>query len=167
MSKLSITANVRNIEEEINRLSSREATLNSQFPEISHHYKDIKLQLYDYLNRARTTNDSLRTLSVDLASVTEKLDDYKDSAEAKDSGNNDTSPLVRVKAALHQIKSEIMNFDLKIGVVSNSLMTAKHSAIKASQAKMLNKLRHKNKGSLRKGAAARLEDSVNSMESDE
>ena len=64
-------------------------------------------------------------LTNDLAEVTEKLDDLKESFESKDSGLHDTSPLVKIKAALQQIKAEIHSFDLRIGVVAHSLLAAR------------------------------------------
>lgn len=64
-------------------------------------------------------------LTNELAEVTEKLEDLKESFESKDSGLHDTSPLVKIKAALQQIKSDIYGFDLRIGVVAHSLLSAR------------------------------------------
>jgi hypothetical protein len=68
--------------------------------------------------------------------VTEKLDDIKESFESKDSGIHDTSPLVRMKAALQQIKAEACAFDLRIGVVSHSLLTARVGATQRRRLKV-------------------------------
>ena len=114
-------------------------------------------------------------LTNELAELTEKLDDMKvpaaqrparfcchtltplsssplptqESFESKDSGIHDTSPLVRIKAALQQIKQESCAFDLRIGVVSHLLLAARVSAThhrrvgEASKAKMRRKGRGK------------------------
>lgn len=73
-------------------------------------------------SKSGRTNEGVAKLTNELAEVTEKLEDIKESFESKDSGNHDTSPLVRMKAALQQIKAEACAFDLRIGVVSHSLL---------------------------------------------
>ena len=104
-------------------------------------------------------------LSQELAEITDKIDEYKDMLESKDSGMNDTSPLVRIKAALQQIKAEIAGFDLRIGVVSHSLLTAKHAALKSTRQQQIRATRQKNKkGGLRRGDAGQLETSTQSLD---
>lgn len=101
--------------------------------------------------------------------MTDKIEELKEEADSKDAGANDTSPLIRIKAALQQIKTEIMNYDLRIGVVSNSLMTAKHTAIKSLRAQMVTNNKHKNKKNLNRRVRSTLnhEDSQNSLDYDE
>lgn len=64
-------------------------------------------------------------MTSDLAELTERLDELKESFDSKDSGLHDTSPLVKIKAALQQVKAEIHSFDMRIGVVSHSLLSAR------------------------------------------
>ena len=71
------------------------------------------MEEFDKVNRS--TNDRVTKLTNDLSEINDKLDELKESFESKDSGINDTSPLVRVKAALQHIKSEISAFDLRLG----------------------------------------------------
>jgi intraflagellar transport protein 57 len=66
-------------------------------------------------------------LTNDLAEITERLEEIKESFESKDSGMNDTSPLVRMKGALQQIKKEIYDYELRIGVVANTVLLARIS----------------------------------------
>lgn len=115
-------------------------------------------------------------LTNELAELTEKLDDMKvptqcpqpkctlfshtdplllapipspqESFESKDSGIHDTSPLVRIKAALQQIKQESCAFDLRIGVVSHLLLAARVSATHHRRVGAANKAkqRHSKRG---------------------
>ena len=64
-------------------------------------------------------------LTGEAAELGDKLEELKESFEARDSGASDASPLVRIKAALQQIKAEIQAFDLRIGVVSHSVLAAR------------------------------------------
>ncbi len=97
--------------------------------------------------RNTTANESVIKLTNDLAEITERLEELKESFESKDNGMNDTSPLVRMKGALQQIKSEIYAFELRIGVVSHSVLVAR---IGTTQRKRLgavqNAKRRRNKG---------------------
>ena len=75
--------------------------------------------------KAAAAHESVGKLTTDLSEVTERLDDLKESFESKDSGLHDTSPLVKIKAGLQQIKSDIHSFDMRIGVVAHSLLAAR------------------------------------------
>lgn len=79
-----------------------------------------------------------------MAEISEKLEELKESFESKDNGLNDTSPLVKIKGALQQLKDEIHNFDMQIGVISNTLMAARihdHNRLRMKQ-QMKAKQRH-------------------------
>lgn len=87
-------------------------------------------------------------LTNDLAEITERLDELKESFESKDSGMNDTSPLVRMKGALQQIKKEIYDYELRIGVVANTVLMSRISTTQRKRIGAVNnakKRRHKGK----------------------
>lgn len=87
----------------------------------------VKHKLEEYEKSSSSAHEIVSRLTNELAEVGEKLDDLKESFESRDSGIHDTSPLVRIKAALQQIKEEIHAFDMRIGVVSHSLLAARVS----------------------------------------
>lgn len=87
----------------------------------------IKSKLEELEKRSSTANESVVKLTNDLAEITERLEEIKESFESKDSGMNDTSPLVRMKGALQQIKKEIYDYELRIGVVANTVLLARIS----------------------------------------
>jgi estrogen-related receptor beta like 1 len=99
--------------------------MNNQFTAVCAEYKEIKLKLEELESKSGKTNEHVAKLTNELSEVSEKLEDLKDTFESKDSGIHDTSPLVRIKAALQQVKAEVMTFDLRIGVVSQSLLAAR------------------------------------------
>lgn len=85
----------------------------------------MKQKLEEFEKKGGAANDAVSKLTNELAELTERLDDIKESFESKDSGMHDTSPLVKIKTALQQIKAESAAFDLRIGVVSHSLLAAR------------------------------------------
>ena len=85
----------------------------------------MKNKLEELEKKSGTAHESVARLTSELAEVSEKLEDLKESFESKDSGLHDTSPLVKIKAGLQQIKADIHSFDMRIGVVAHSLLAAR------------------------------------------
>ncbi len=75
--------------------------------------------------KSSSAHDTVAKQTGVLSEITERLDELKESFESKDSGLHDTSPLVKIKSALQQVKAEINAFDMRIGVVSHSLLSAR------------------------------------------
>lgn len=94
------------------------------------------------------SNEVVSKLTNELAEISEKLEDLKESFESRDSGLNDTSPLVKIKGALQQLKEEIHGFDMRIGVVSQSLLAARvgdHNRLRAKAASKAKQRHARNK----------------------
>jgi estrogen-related receptor beta like 1 len=69
----------------------------------------------------------LRTseMSEKLGSIMEEIDELKDQMNERGDQMSETSPLVHIKQRIRGIKREIRTFNLRIGVVSHSLLSAK------------------------------------------
>ena len=76
-------------------------------------------------SRQQDTGDKVSEYTNELQEVTDKLDIVKSTMEERGSSMTDTSPLVRMKRALKQLKEEIAEMDLRMGVLSHTLMAAK------------------------------------------
>jgi estrogen-related receptor beta like 1 len=114
----------------------------------------VRKELAELESRAGGNNEKMATLTAQLSELSERLDDLKETLESKDSGINDTSPMVRIKAALQQIKSEIHAFDLRIGVVSHSLLSARVSSTSRRRDGAAQNARRRMKKNRRKGEVA-------------
>jgi estrogen-related receptor beta like 1 len=86
---------------------------------------EIKHKLEELEKKGAASHNTVAKYTNELVEITEKLDELKESYESKDVGIHDTSPLIKIKTALQQIKSDIYNFDMRIGVVSNTLLAAR------------------------------------------
>lgn len=109
-------------------MRTKEKYVNNQFTALCGEFKEIKKHLEDLEGKSQQTNEKVAKLTNEQAEIVEKLEDLKENMESKDSGFQDTSPLVRIKASLQQVKSEVYNFDLRIGVVSHTLLAARVTA---------------------------------------
>ena len=77
-----------------------------------------------------------------FANFAEKLNDLKENNE-RDSGKHDT-PLLKLKSALQQIKTESFSFDIRIGVVNHSLYVAKVKDSDRQRSASIMKMRKRN-----------------------
>ena len=119
----------RDISEEMNKMSTREKYINNQFVAIGQDFKEIKQRLEELETKSAAVNEVTTKLQSELTEVSERADEMKDTLESRDSGIHDSSPLVRVKAALQHIKNEVYSFDLRVGVISNTLLASRiHNA---------------------------------------
>lgn len=103
----------------------KEKYLNNQHNAMSLSYIEVKHKLEGLEQKSAATHENVSKLTTTLSEVSERLEDLKESFESKDSGLHDTSPLVKIKAGLQQIKADIHSFDMRIGVVAHSLLAAR------------------------------------------
>ncbi|RYH30093.1 hypothetical protein EON65_06235 [archaeon] len=125
VSKTDLNALSKQVTEELNQMRLKEKYLNNQYNTVCLEYVEVKHKLEELEKKSSSSGEIVSKLNAELAEITEKLDDLKESFESKDSGMHDTSPLVKIKAALQQLKEEIHTYDMRIGVVSNSLLSAR------------------------------------------
>jgi predicted nuclease with TOPRIM domain len=135
-------------------MGTKEKYMNHQFSSVVSAYQDVKKRLEEFEGKSSKVNDKVAKLTNELAELTDKLEEIKETFESKDSVINDTSPLVRTKAALQQIKQESCAFDLRIGVVSHLLLAARVSATHHRRAS------HAHKSKQRHSKSKAVEDSV-------
>jgi estrogen-related receptor beta like 1 len=133
------------ISEELGQLRMKEKYVNNQHNSLCLEFNEVKKKLEEYEKSSSAAHEIVSKLTNELAEVGEKLDDLKESFESRDSGLNDTSPLVRIKAALQQIKEEIHAFDMRIGVVSHSLLAARMSDHMRIRVKAANKAKQRHR----------------------
>jgi intraflagellar transport protein 57 len=115
----------RDVSEEMNKMATREKYINNQFVSIGQDFKEVKQSLEELETKSGAANEVTSKLQNELAEINERADEMKDTLESKDSGIHDSSPLVRMKAALQHIKNEVYSFDLRVGVISNTLLASR------------------------------------------
>ena len=72
-------------------------------------------------DRQKSSHD-LKSARDELQAVTHHLEDVKEMVEEKGKSITDTSQLVRIKTTLQDMKAEIRDFDLEIGVLEHTLL---------------------------------------------
>lgn len=124
---MTVSSASRQVADELNKMRMKEKYLSNQYNALGLEYVEVKHRLEEVDAKNGSAHEVMARLTSELAELSERLDELKESFESKDSGLHDTSPLVKLKAALQQVKAEIHAFDMRIGVVSHSLLSARTS----------------------------------------
>ena len=109
----------------LDRIVSKERYINNQFDNMQYKFRGLKQKLEMAEKRFETTKESVQELSESLAVVSDRLEEIKESQENRGSSMTDTGPLVRMKKAMKTLKEEMVNMEIRIGVLSHTLMQAK------------------------------------------
>jgi len=124
----SCTKQLRNINENLTqsleRIETKEGSLQQSFDYIGREFKLVQEKLKTVQSVHETSNEAVETLSNELSAVSEALDELKDNMDSRGNSMVDTSPLQKIRKALTKLKSEIKQMELRIGVVSQSLLQA-------------------------------------------
>lgn len=115
----------RRIADAKEKISVKENYINKQFEQKKDSYSSLKDELDVIEKRSSTTTEHVNQLTNDLATISDQLDEMKGTMTDRGNSMTDTSPLVQIKQALKSIKTEVVSFDLQIGVVSHTLMQQK------------------------------------------
>ncbi|CCI46550.1 unnamed protein product [Albugo candida] len=122
--------------ETLQRMESKEKAINTQFEQTRQEYHQLKERLISLTERCREESQNVDLMTKEHADITEQLRDTKTIIDERGSKLTDTTPLVDIKRALKTLQTEIQDFDLKVGVVSHTLLQAKSKQlIRASRQK--------------------------------
>merc|ERR1712084_123262 len=109
----------------LDRIRSKEGFINTQF---EHRALDFREQ-QEELNRVQTQytelNEVVMNLQIELKNVADELDVVKNDMEERSSTVTDTAPIVKMKDAFKKLRSDTRQLEVRIGVVSHTLMQAK------------------------------------------
>lgn len=113
------------IKSSVERLQSKERYMNSHFDSIIREYKEVQERLKSVQQRQASAGEAVGKYQNSLQGIVERLEDVKVQMDERNSGMTDTSPVVRIKKALQTLKRQIKEMELRMGVLSHTLMHAK------------------------------------------
>jgi len=103
----------------------REKSINTSFKHLMVEHKACAEKTTESQLAVQAVQATVNKFSTELAAISDVLDDVKQNIEEKGNSVTDTSPLIKVKAALSSIRSECRSLDLQIGVVSHAVLQAR------------------------------------------
>ena len=116
------------MEEALKEVSSRERNINEGFEHQIKKYRANTEEMNEAKSKYEQSAETVNNLTNNLSGISEELDDVKNQMDDRGNSMTDTSPVVRLKKALVQVKSDTKQMDLRIGVVQHVLHKAKTSA---------------------------------------
>uniref|UniRef100_A0A8C8YXM9 Intraflagellar transport protein 57 homolog n=1 Tax=Prolemur simus TaxID=1328070 RepID=A0A8C8YXM9_PROSS len=109
----------------LEKIGSREKYINNQLEHLVQEYRAAQAQLSEAKERYQQGNGGVTERTRLLSEVTEELEKVKQEMEEKGSSMTDGAPLVKIKQSLTKLKQEIIQMDIRTGVVEHTLLQSK------------------------------------------
>lgn len=128
--KGSLSQLAEEVEEHLKMVSDREGNINQRFDHKIRIYRDTMQETSVKKAEYEASVETNNMLSNNLSTISEELDDIKNQMDEQGSSMTDTSPVVKMKKALSQVKGDTKQMEVRIGVVQHVLHHAKMAKIK-------------------------------------
>jgi len=115
----------KSIQTALQRVVSKEKYINSQFDKMQNEYREQQQKMVEVQERYTTSHESVQELSETLSIISARLEEVKAVRESRGNSMTDTKPLVRIKHAMKVLKAEMVQMEVRIGVVGHTLMQSK------------------------------------------
>ncbi|KAG8013768.1 Intraflagellar transport protein 57-like protein [Nibea albiflora] len=109
----------------LEKVSSREKYINNQLEHLIQDYRGAQAKLSEAKERYQQASGGVTERTRVLAEISEELEKVKQEMEEKGSSMSDGAPVVKIKQSLTKLKQEIVQMDVRIGVVEHTLLQAK------------------------------------------
>ncbi|XP_068582316.1 intraflagellar transport protein 57 homolog isoform X2 [Cebidichthys violaceus] len=109
----------------LEKVSSREKYINNQLEHLIQEYRSAQAKLSESKERYQQASGGVTERTRVLAEISEELEKVKQEMEEKGSSMSDGAPVVKIKQSLNKLKQEILQMDVRIGVVEHTLLQAK------------------------------------------
>jgi len=123
------SAHLTKLSEDINRtlekINSREKYVNQSLEHTLLSFRQLQDRLAEKREAEKTESASLDQLSAQLTLISTELDKVKQEMEEKGANMTNGEPLVRIKQAHAKLKKEIVDMDIRLGVLDHMLIVKK------------------------------------------
>ncbi|XP_035656517.2 intraflagellar transport protein 57 homolog isoform X3 [Oncorhynchus keta] len=109
----------------LEKVGSREKYINNQLEHLIQNYRSAQSKLSEARECYQQGSGGVTERTRVLAEITEELEKVKQEMEEKGSSMSDGAPVVKIKQSLTKLKQEIVQMDIRIGVVEHTLLQAK------------------------------------------
>jgi len=113
------------MERTLQAVRKAEQKLNSQCQGEVAELADKQDELQAKQEEYNTQSETINALTNELAAVSEELQAIKNRMDERGQSMTDTSPLIKIKSALSRLKTEAKQMDIRIGVVTHTLVAKK------------------------------------------
>mmetsp|Transcript_104493 Transcript_104493/g.336987 ORF Transcript_104493/g.336987 Transcript_104493/m.336987 type:complete len:405 (+) Transcript_104493:82-1296(+) len=114
-----------NLSGALEKIKSKEAFINTQFDHRALDYRQQQEELTQVRTQYTHSNEVVMNLQIELKNVQEELEIVKNEMEERSSTVTDTAPIIKMKDAFKKLRTDTRQLEVRIGVVSHTLMQAK------------------------------------------
>jgi len=109
----------------LSRIRDKENFINTQFDQRALDYRHQQEELTTVQAQYTQLNEVVMNLQIELKNVSEELEVVKNDMEDRSSTVTDTAPIVKMKDAFKKLRADTRQLEVRIGVVSHTLMQSK------------------------------------------
>ncbi|XP_029931016.1 intraflagellar transport protein 57 homolog isoform X2 [Myripristis murdjan] len=109
----------------LEKVSSREKYINNQLELLVQEHRSAQAKLSEAKERYQQGSGGVTERTRVLAEISEELDKVKQEMEEKGSSMSDGAQVVKIKQSLTKLRQEVVQMDVRIGVVEHTLLQAK------------------------------------------
>lgn len=109
----------------LEKVNSREKYINTQLEHLIQEYRAAQAKLSQARELYQQASGGVTEKTRLLAEVSEELEEVKQEMEEKGSSMSDGAPVVKIKQSLTKLRQEVVQMDVRIGVVEHTLLQAK------------------------------------------
>ncbi|XP_050440668.1 intraflagellar transport protein 57 homolog isoform X2 [Adelges cooleyi] len=121
-----LLGNLRNVlEETVGKIYSREQYLNSTLDNLLVEYRNSQDELARISEHYKIISNGVTERQEVLSKLIEQLDVIKQEMDERGSSMTDGTPLINIKKAIATIKTDIMQMDIRIGVLQHGYFVSK------------------------------------------
>uniref|UniRef100_A0AC35U3Q5 Intraflagellar transport protein 57 homolog n=1 Tax=Rhabditophanes sp. KR3021 TaxID=114890 RepID=A0AC35U3Q5_9BILA len=110
------------VDNDLERIDSREKHLNSQLDPILQQYRISQDKLAEVRERYREQSQGLDQRSIILTRKEEEVDQLKQEIEDQGNRNSDGAPMVRIKQAISKLERDIVKLTIQISIIEQFVM---------------------------------------------
>ncbi|KAG2449265.1 hypothetical protein HYH02_005422 [Chlamydomonas schloesseri] len=106
----------------LEKLQTREKFLNEQFESLMQQYRAARTTFTDVQETYNRKTEAVADRNQELHRIGETLEEVKAMMDEKGSNIADATPVARIKTAIKQLNKELHDMEVRIGVVSHTLL---------------------------------------------
>ncbi len=112
-------------------INVKERIINEKFKSVVDENNCFNDKLLNLVDKRNLSSSQMDELKAEFALVSKKLDEVKMKVDEKGNQMTDTNPLLQIKTTLKDIKAEIREYDLQIGILEHNLLKRRLAKVNA------------------------------------
>lgn len=110
------------LDSSLDKLQSREHHLNELFERLMQQYRAARTQMQQVQGSYNERTEAITDRNSELHRITEQLSEMKDMMDEQSTNIADATPVMRMKNAIKKLGEELHEIEVRIGVVSHTLL---------------------------------------------